>query len=263
MSTHTLKTILEAPETSIRQNSSERYFIALVAASLVLHIAGFIVLAFYEQRLAGDPPKIIMVDMATLPEPEPVKAAPPPQPVKPQSPVKSVASPSIASHRPVATQSAPVPIAPLGDPVESRQPTQKAEMAVPVAPSAPRRVAEHPPATSVSTPSPPQSTSADTAEKLAKARSSYRALIAGLIEKNKEYPLFSRKAGHQGTCHVRCTMTCGGEILRVDMLRSSGYDSLDKAALRAVQNVGKFPPPPTDGRCTEVSFDVPITFRLS
>ena len=35
-----------------------------------------------------------------------------------------------------------------------------------------------------------------------------------------------------------------------------------KAGLRAVNSVGKFPPPPHDGGCTEVSFEVPITFRL-
>lgn len=100
-------------------------------------------------------------------------------------------------------------------------------------------------------------------DKLAKARATYRTLIASLIDRNKEYPLFARKAGQQGTCNVRCTMTCDGTVKSVDVISSSGYGTLDKAGLRAVNNVGRFPPPPHEGGCPDVSFEVPITFRLT
>ena len=34
-------------------------------------------------------------------------------------------------------------------------------------------------------------------------------------------------------CSIRCTMTCAGDIKRVELVKSSGYDSLDKAGIRA------------------------------
>ena len=157
----------------------------------------------------------------------------------------------------------PVPVAVIGDTPDPRTTPVKTEMTIPVAVPVSRKLQE----SSSSGPIVAQGTvdkslPADGAEKLLKARSSYRALIAALIDRNKEYPLFSRRAGQQGTCSVRCTMMCDGTIKRVELVKSSGYEALDKAGLRAVNNVGKFPPPPHDGGCTEVAFEVPITFRL-
>ena len=249
-----------------RRESAERRFYGVVIASLMLHAAAFALCAWYGNRPAGDPPRLIMVDMATLPLPEPkaVEVATPPEPLRPppraQAPSPAVPPPAVVS-RPVAAppvNTPPVPVAAIGETAGSTSPATTSQMSVPVSPPVARKIAESAPAA----PAAVQASPADGAEKLAGARAAYKATIAALIDRNKEYPLFARKAGQQGTCSVRCTMTCGGEILRVELVKSSGSGALDKAGIRAVQNVGKFPPPPTDGRCTEVSFEVPITFRL-
>ena len=262
---------LEVGRKPDRRDDADRRFYGVVIASLLLHVVGFAVLLYFEQHRGSEPPRLIMVDMTTVvpPEPKAVEVTTPPEAPLPSPPKIKTPAPAqvpLATRQaatPVAT-APPVPVAAIGETTEPRAPAARAEMTVPVAPPAARKPVETAPtATGVAVAPAPPAKPADHAEKLAKARASYRAMIAALIDRNKEYPIFARKAGQQGTCSIRCTMYCSGEVKSVTLVRSSGYDALDKAGIRAVQNVGKFPPPPTDGACTEVSFEVPITFRLS
>jgi len=259
---------VEVDQRPDRRDIENRRFLGVVIASLLCHVVGFAVLLYFEQHRGSDPPRLIMVDMTTVvpPEPKGVEVTTPPEPVRPPprppAPAATISPP--VTSRPVAApvvNAPPVPVAAIGDTTDSKSAPSKTDMTVPVALPVARKPVESAPSAAAPSPSvkaPP----ADGAEKLAKARASYRATIAALIDARKEYPLFSRKAGQQGTCSVRCTMMCDGTIKRVELVKSSGYDALDKAGLRAVNSVGKFPPPPHDGGCTEVSFEVPITFRL-
>jgi protein TonB len=95
------------------------------------------------------------------------------------------------------------------------------------------------------------------------ARSSYQALLRSLIERHKEYPLFARRAGLEGTCVVRCVISRDGDLRRTELLKASGSTHLDGAALRAVTAVGRFPPVPQEVGGQEVTFEIPILFRLS
>lgn len=247
-----------------RNAVSDRRFHRVVVFSILLHIAAAALFAFYETRLAGIKHHLIMVDMAALPLPEPKikEASVPPEPVRSrpreQRPATEVLPKNVRPVLPPAVSTSPVPVAAIGESLEQKHSTSRAEMTVPVV----RRSAE----TSRDASAMPAQTSpvkaADDAERLHKARISYRAVIAALIDRHKEYPLFARKSGQQGTCCIRCTMMCDGTVKRVELVKSSGYEALDKAGLRAVSSVEKFPPPPHDGGCTEVSFEVPISFRL-
>jgi protein TonB len=98
---------------------------------------------------------------------------------------------------------------------------------------------------------------------VAVAKARYQNILKNLIEKNKDYPLLARKAGREGTCAVRCALERNGSIRRVQIVKSSGHDLLDKSALRAVRNVGQFPPVPVEVKGDEVNFDVPISFSLT
>ena len=254
---------------SDRRDAADRRFFGVVFASLLFHVVGFAALLPFDQHHSNDPPCLVMVDMTAVvpPEPTAVKISTPRDPVPPpsRSPA-SVVPPSLVTSHPVSapvTNSSPVPVAVIGDALDTRTAPARTDLTIPVAVPVARKLQESSSSGPIAVAgtgdkSPP----ADGAEKLIKARTSYRALIAALIDRNKEYPLFARKAGQQGTCSVRCTMMCDGTIKRVELVKSSGYETLDKAGLRAVNNVIKFPPPPHDGGCTEVAFEVPITFRL-
>ena len=95
------------------------------------------------------------------------------------------------------------------------------------------------------------------------ARIFYQALLRSLIDKHKEYPLFARRAGLEGTCVVRCVIARDGSLRRTELRKASGSTHLDGAALRAVSGVGRFPPVPQELGGPEVTFEIPIVFRLS
>ena len=94
------------------------------------------------------------------------------------------------------------------------------------------------------------------------ARSDYLALCRRLIENNKTYPLMARKGRIEGTALVRCVLERTGAPINSGVIKSSGSELLDNAALRAVLSVGRFPPVPPELPGSELTLDIPITFRL-
>ncbi len=272
MATNTLPSSVRIEQRSGRQHVVERRLHWVISASLVLHAIVFTVLTSHENLLPTTPPGIIVVDMATLPPPElkTVVVTKKPEHVlhSPRAQAPTALLHPVVNRQVVAPLvNAPlVPMAPVSENIESKLPASKQEMSVPIAaPIAHRALNNAPSFAPIANQHPPNNTTnttTDSVEKQARARMSYKAQIAALIDRNKEYPLFARKAGQQGTCSVRCTMICDGTIKRVELVKSSGSALLDKAGLRAVSDVGKFPPPPHDGGCTEVSFEVPISFHL-
>ena len=56
-------------------------------------------------------------------------------------------------------------------------------------------------------------------------------------------------AGRRGVAVVGFEIGAGGELRRVVILRSSGHDTVDRAALDHVSRAAPFPPPP-DGAQT-------------
>jgi len=90
----------------------------------------------------------------------------------------------------------------------------------------------------------------------------YLAQIRGLIERRKEYPVPARKTGQEGTTMVSFILGKNGELKEARIAVSSGRTLLDRAALRAVENVGRFPPFPVDTWGDSRTFQAPISFRI-
>ncbi|RII28919.1 MAG: hypothetical protein CXR31_03330 [Geobacter sp.] len=260
MAQQALKIHVEGYREQARHAHHGRLFGKVFIASLLLHSAVFALSMYHNQRQTSTPPRLFMVDL-TLTQLHETKtvADPPPSAriVKPTLPARAQAPslPSVVTRQESVQPAAPpVPASAIGESTGHSMP--RAERNIPT-----RRPADGKPVATTVTPV----TNVKTIDenKLAKARASYRTLIASLIDRNKEYPLFARKAGQQGTCNVRCTMMCDGTVKSVEVISSSGYGTLDKAGLRAVNNVGRFPPPPHEGTCPDVSFEVPVSFRLT
>jgi len=89
----------------------------------------------------------------------------------------------------------------------------------------------------------------------------YLTMVREAVEVNKDYPAFARQLGQQGTAVVRAEIDRDGRLLRAAILSSSGYKSLDKAALAAVRNAGRFRAP-AEFDLTEVTVDIPIAYKL-
>lgn len=101
---------------------------------------------------------------------------------------------------------------------------------------------------------PPQDTPAPQSGK-------YLSIVRTRIEAKKHYPPFARNLQHEGTVVVNVTIGTGGSIISAVIGKSSGYASLDKAALEAVRKAGPFPPPPGYG-LGQISVSVPLVFKL-
>lgn len=75
------------------------------------------------------------------------------------------------------------------------------------------------------------------------------------------YPRRCRERNEQGTVVLRVRVDAGGEAAAVQVVRSSGFDSLDEAAADAVAR-WRFRPASEDDRPVAAEVDVPVVFRL-
>lgn len=65
----------------------------------------------------------------------------------------------------------------------------------------------------------------------ADALRSYRIALATQAKRFKRYPAQATAAGWAGTVDVRVSVLSGGRAAPADLVRSSGYEVLDRAAL--------------------------------
>jgi protein TonB len=89
----------------------------------------------------------------------------------------------------------------------------------------------------------------------------YLAFLGRLLERDKDYPLFARQRGLQGTVVVRASIRADGVIADVAVIASSGHGSLDRAAVTAVRGTGSLKPPASFG-LADVTVDIPIAYGL-
>lgn len=76
-----------------------------------------------------------------------------------------------------------------------------------------------------------------------------------------EYPEMAKRKGWQGECLLRVSVSPEGKATSVSVYRSSGYASLDQAALTAVRR-WRFLPQSVGGACVASTIEVPVNFSL-
>ena len=76
-----------------------------------------------------------------------------------------------------------------------------------------------------------------------------------------EYPALSRRLGEEGKVVVSVLISTQGRAEEVRLKKSSGYNRLDEAAMRAVKTWG-FRAGTRNGVAEAMWFDVPVLFRL-
>lgn len=82
--------------------------------------------------------------------------------------------------------------------------------------------------------------------------------FAARVEANKRYPSMAIRMDQQGVVMVYATLSADGNLLDYGISSSSGYDSLDKAALKAVASSCPF----SHGANRSITITVPIHFQL-
>lgn len=87
----------------------------------------------------------------------------------------------------------------------------------------------------------------------------YKAALYREIERRKEYPMRAKMMRKQGVVHISFNVGNDGSLSGENVVKSSGDDSLDTAALKAVKRARPIGPKP-HGFASNVS--VPIRFSL-
>lgn len=100
-------------------------------------------------------------------------------------------------------------------------------------------------------------------ESLQKVTLSWQAMVLSRLEQFKRYPRKAQFNHQEGIAIVRYTANRQGEILSVDLVRSSGFSELDEAAISAVRRASPIPPPPDEIKGSILELSTPIKFSLA
>ena len=77
------------------------------------------------------------------------------------------------------------------------------------------------------------------------------------------YPKRALKLNHQGTVLLEVIIDRKGSLLSSKVIQSSGYSSLDDAAISAVERTAPFPELPSGIDGAQIEFTLPFTFQIS
>ena len=82
------------------------------------------------------------------------------------------------------------------------------------------------------------------------------------IQSNLKYPEAAKAAGAEGKAFVQFVVKSDGSICDVQIMRSTGNESLDAEALRVVKAMPKWKPAMNKGKAVNVKFVLPVVYKL-
>lgn len=186
------------------------------------------------------PPAPLVVNLLPL-------ASPPDTPPRPREAPRPV-----EKHE---RQPTPPKVEPLKPPILP-MPTMSAPPSAPaVEPPdpAPRQPETAAPRTASAPPAPQMSSNAP---------DTWEGRILACLQKFRRYPGHARRAHQQGVAYVRFRMNREGHILSSSISRTSGFPSLDQAALDTLRRADPLPAIPAD-RPDELDLIIPVEFLVN
>jgi len=90
----------------------------------------------------------------------------------------------------------------------------------------------------------------------------YQKAVKEKIENCKRYPKWARKQGFEGTVHLKFTILSTGAVKDIKIIKSSGFNILDKEAISTVKRASPFPPIPKKINCSTLTIEVSLVFQL-
>jgi periplasmic protein TonB len=92
---------------------------------------------------------------------------------------------------------------------------------------------------------------------------SYLEMVRLKIERHKKYPDIARTRQIEGRVTIRFVITPEGDIKGSKILKTSGHDHLDEAALTAVKLSAPFPKPPRQFFKGDITLAITVVFELT
>lgn len=92
----------------------------------------------------------------------------------------------------------------------------------------------------------------------------YFDMVRLKIESRKKYPGTARSRRIEGSVSIRFGINADGRLNSAEIIRSSGHESLDKAAFNAVKNAAPFPQPPSNlFKNKPINLEIAVLFQLT
>jgi protein TonB len=192
----------------------------------------------------GQSTVVVEAPSAPVPQPLPEVEAP----TEPEEPAMAALEPPPIEQ---ITPDTPSGRSPLRDPVPQPRikPGNEVEPAPPPA-EAPRETVAADPA----------QTSAENQPSSA-AQSAYYRLLLAQIKRSQRYPDDARREGKEGTVYLQIVVQRAGRIRSYDIVKSSGFQELDDAAVQTLVRANEHLPPfPDEIADQELRFGLPIRF---
>jgi periplasmic protein TonB len=255
-----------------------------VALAVLAHVALLLGVIWLSHLLAKRPPEpgemaVNLVFAPPAPGPEmPVAAVPSPrehmEPVVPTPLPAPAPPPREHVDTPAPPVAVPIPPAPTPGPLPSppQKLTTEALPLPPVAPPPPRTVQRRVAARPMPPRAPANVTSAPPAAATTMATASAAGAVGAALvparpvagmesDRPPVYPESARRRGQQGRVILRVSVAPDGNPVQVQVGRSSGFTTLDDAALDAVRR-WRFVPAMRAGQPVQAVAEVPVLFRL-
>lgn len=90
----------------------------------------------------------------------------------------------------------------------------------------------------------------------------YGFRLSELLSRAQEYPRLAALRGWEGEVHLRLKVARKGNLLGVEIDRSSGHEILDRHALQLLRQIPALPPLPEGLPVEEIQVVVPVNYRL-
>lgn len=217
----------------------ERRIVAFAVTSCIYALtAAGLFLSFETKAPPMRPTSPLVVNLLPL-------ASPPETPPKPKEATEPVEK---QNRKPSPPRVEPIlrPIAPVVS-LPSPQP-QQIEASAPT-PSQPETAA-------------PKTAPAPSAPRVSSnAPDTWEGRVLARLQKFRRYPGGARAARQQGVVYIRFRMNRDGHVLSSEIVRSSGYLALDKAAVETLRRADPLPRIPAD-RPEEIELAVPVEFHM-
>ncbi len=95
------------------------------------------------------------------------------------------------------------------------------------------------------------------------AESSYNSKVLAKLRAAKKYPAAARGKGIEGTAVLSFTISSSGRLTSAHVARGAGHPLLDSAVLSMVRNAAPFPAFPSSILKNQMTFSVPVQFKIN
>ena len=90
----------------------------------------------------------------------------------------------------------------------------------------------------------------------------YQDMVKQKIESCRRYPSWAKKQGFEGVAYLKFTILSTGFVKDIKIIKSSGFDILDREAISTVKRSQPFPPIPEEMEVSFLTMKVFIVFTL-